>query len=89
MAGYRYGNNMWSLFVKVLSRSICLHKAIKFGTLTQQTCLITLLEIGDQNIWNKTVKSSKTGEDKKSLISIFACFLTAIHKVKLLERRFG
>ena len=27
-----------------------------------------------QNIWNKM-------EEKKSLVSVFACFLTAIHKV--------
>ena len=27
-----------------------------------------------QNIWNKIEKSSKTGQDKKSLISTFACF---------------
>ena len=30
-----------------------------------------------QNIWNKIEKSSKTGQGKKSLISTFACFLTA------------
>ena len=34
-----------------------------------------------QNIWNKIEKSSKTGHDKKSLISTFASFLTAIAKV--------
>ena len=34
-----------------------------------------------QNIWNKIKKSSKTGQDKKSLISTLACFLTAIAKV--------
>ena len=34
-----------------------------------------------QNIWNKLEKSSKTGQDKKSLISTFACFLTATTKV--------
>ena len=34
-----------------------------------------------QNIWYKIEKSSKTGHDKKSLISTFACFLTAIVKV--------
>ena len=34
-----------------------------------------------QNIWNKLEKSSKTGPDKKSLISTFACFLTANAKV--------
>ena len=40
-----------------------------------------------QNIWNKIEKSSKTGPEKKSLISTFGCFLTAIAKVKSLERR--
>ena len=30
-----------------------------------------------QNIWNKLEKFSKTGQDKKSFISTFACFLTA------------
>ena len=30
-----------------------------------------------QNTWNKPGKSSKTGQDKKSMISTFACFLTA------------
>ena len=34
-----------------------------------------------QNIWNKLEKSSKTGQDEKSLISTFACFLTATAKV--------
>ena len=34
-----------------------------------------------QNICNKQEKSSKTGENKKSLISTFACFLTATAKV--------
>ena len=34
-----------------------------------------------QNISNKIEKSSKTGQIKKSLISTFACFLTAIAKV--------
>ena len=34
-----------------------------------------------QNIWSKIEKSSKTGQIKKSLISTFACFLTAIVKV--------
>ena len=34
-----------------------------------------------QNIWNKIEKSSKTGQDKESLISAFACFFTAIAKV--------
>ena len=34
-----------------------------------------------QNIWHKIEKSRKTGQEKKSLISNFACFLTAIAKV--------
>ena len=34
-----------------------------------------------QNIWNKIEKSTKTGQDKKSLISTLACFLTATAKV--------
>ena len=34
-----------------------------------------------QNIWGKIEKSSKTGQDKKNLISTFACFLTAIANV--------
>ena len=34
-----------------------------------------------QNIWNKIVKSNKTGHEKKKLISTFSCFLTAIAKV--------
>ena len=34
-----------------------------------------------QDILNKIEKSSKTGQDKKSLISTFACFLTAIDNV--------
>ena len=31
--------------------------------------------------WGKIEKSSKTGSDKKSLVSTFACFLTATAKV--------
>ena len=34
-----------------------------------------------QNIWNKVKKSSKTGQNKKSLMFTFAFFLTAISKV--------
>ena len=34
-----------------------------------------------QNIWNKIENSSKTGQDKKSLIFTFAYFLTATAKV--------
>ena len=34
-----------------------------------------------QNIWNKMEKSSKTGQEKKSLVSNFVCVLTANAKV--------
>ena len=34
-----------------------------------------------QNIWSKLEKSSKIGQKKESLITTFACFLTAIAKV--------
>ena len=34
-----------------------------------------------KNIWNKIEKSSKIGQDKKSLISTFACFLTVTAKL--------
>ena len=34
-----------------------------------------------QNIWHKIEKSSKTGQEKKSLTSNFACLLTTIAKV--------
>ena len=34
-----------------------------------------------KNFWNKIEKSSETGQDKKSLISTFACFLTATAKI--------
>ena len=43
----------------------------------------------EQNIWNKIEKFSKTGQDKKILISPFACFLTAIAKVYFLEGGLG
>ena len=33
------------------------------------------------NIWRKMEQSSKTGQEQKSVISVFACFLTAIIKV--------
>ena len=42
---------------------------------------ITITHNPGQNIWNKIEKSKKIGQDKKSLISTFACFLTAIAKV--------
>ena len=34
-----------------------------------------------QNIWKKIEKFSQTGQEKKSLVSSFACILTAIAKV--------
>ena len=34
-----------------------------------------------QVIWNKMQQSSKTGQEKKSLVSVFACFLTAFGKL--------
>ena len=34
-----------------------------------------------QNISNKMVYSRKTGQEKETLVSVFACFLTAIRKV--------
>ena len=42
-----------------------------------------------QNLWNNAKKSSKTEQDKKTLISIFTSFLAASPKVLLLERRLG
>ena len=42
---------------------------------------LTLIYNPGQNIWNKIEKYSKIGQDKKSLISTFACFLTATTKV--------
>ena len=39
----------------------------------------------EQDIWNKLEKFSKTGQGEKSLISTFACFLTAISKVEFVE----
>ena len=34
-----------------------------------------------QSIWRKMEKSIKNGQEKKSLVSVFACFLTVIRKV--------
>ena len=48
---------------------------------------IYLLRQSRRNIWNKIEKSSKTGQDKKSLISTSACILTATVKVWFLEGR--
>ena len=43
--------------------------------------LLTLNHHPGQNIWDKIEKSSKIGQDKKSLISALAYFATAIAKV--------
>ena len=50
----------------------------RYGTLK---LTLTLIYNPGQNIWNKIEKYSKIGQDKKSLISTFACFLTATAKV--------
>ena len=42
-----------------------------------------------QNIWNKMEKSSKSGQEKKSLVSVLTCFLTAIAKIYLVAGRLG
>ena len=42
-----------------------------------------------QNIWNKIEKSSKAGQDKKSLISTSAYFLIATAKVEFVVGRLG
>ena len=40
-----------------------------------------MLDNPRQNIWNKIEKSSKIRQEKKTLISTFACFVTAIAKL--------
>ena len=45
--------------------------------------------IHGQSIWNKIDKSINIGQREKSLIFTFACFLTAIAKVKFLEGMLG
>ena len=50
----------------------------KFSSLVLS--LICFYNLG-QNIWNKLEKYSKPGQDKKSLMPTFACFLTIIAKV--------
>ena len=42
-----------------------------------------------QGIWGRIGRSSNIGQEKKSLISIFAQFLIAIAKVQFLEGRLG
>ena len=49
---------------------------IKFKLKLKQASskLILFIYNPGQNIWNKIEKSSKIGQEKKSLISTFACF---------------
>ena len=61
---------------KFLSRIIILKLVIWFPV-TYEISFYNPME----NIWDKLEKSSKTGQDKKSLIPAFACFLTATAKV--------
>ena len=42
-----------------------------------------------QNIWKKVKKSSKIGQEQKSLITASAQFLIAINKIFFLEERIG
>ena len=51
-------------------------------------CRENIYNLG-QNIWNKIEKSSETGQEKKSLISTLASFLTAVAKVYFLEGGLG
>ena len=45
-----------------------------------QFCIFEFYNLG-KNIWKKIEKFGKTGQDKKILVSTFACFVTAIVKV--------
>ena len=49
-------------------------------TATIDFCMFELVYYPGHNIWNKLVKFNKAGHEKKSLISIFACFSTALGK---------
>ena len=51
------------------------------GKLTVKVVKKVLIYNPMQNIWNKLEKFRKTGQDKKSLISTFPCFLNATAKV--------
>ena len=46
---------------------------------------LVCLENPGQNIWHKVKKSSKIGQDFKSPLSSFACFLRPIAKILFLE----
>ena len=76
----------WSLIsIKLLSTQVFF---CRFATYFQNTFIIRLIHLRwqliynpAQNIWQKVNKSSKIGQGFKNLLSIFACFLTAIVKV--------
>ena len=51
------------------------------GTGVSKDKKFACLDNPGHNIWNKVKSSSKTGKEKKSLVSVFTLFLTAIHKV--------
>ena len=52
-------------------------------------CLIKSIYNPRKNVWNKIEKSSKIGQDKKSWISPFRCFLTGTAKIRFLKGRLG
>ena len=56
---------------------------------TIEFCIFELVYNPELNISNKIEKFSKTGQEKKSLISVSARFLTALANVLFLERRLG
>ena len=58
-------------------QTTCFHLILSFSKKQQEVWNYN----PGQNIWNKIEKSSKTGQDKKSLISTFAYFSTATAKV--------
>ena len=42
-----------------------------------------------QNIWNKMEQSSNAGQEKKSLVSLVACSLSAIRRLQVSYVRLG
>ena len=56
---------------------------------TIEFCIFELVYNPELNISNKIEKFSKTGQEKKSLISVSARFLTALANVLFLEGRLG
>ena len=73
--------------------------AFKIATMLKNECLkktgpsydqkFVFSDNPGQNIWNKIEKSSKPGQDNKSLISTFAWFLAATAKVEFGQGRLG